>query len=59
MRGLPEEQPVLSQNREEEACVSEEGQSFRGRKTGRRDGKRGYFLQRKNTIITNKQSKNN
>lgn len=31
MRGHPEEQPVLSQSREGEACVSEEGQSFRGR----------------------------
>lgn len=37
MRGLPEEQPVLSQSREEAACVSEEGQSFRGRKRGRRN----------------------
>lgn len=31
MRGHPEEQPVLSQSREGEACVLEEGQSFRGR----------------------------
>lgn len=31
MRGHPEEQPVLSRSREGEACVSEEGQSFRGR----------------------------
>lgn len=30
MRGHPEEQPVLSRSREGEACVSEEGQSFRG-----------------------------
>lgn len=31
MRGYPEEQPVLSLSREGEVCVSEEGQSFRGR----------------------------
>lgn len=31
MRGHPEEQPVLSRSREGEACVSEEGQSFRDR----------------------------
>lgn len=31
MRGHPEEQPVLSRSRGEEACVSEEGQSFRDR----------------------------
>lgn len=28
MRGHPEEQPVLSRSREEEACALEEGQSF-------------------------------
>lgn len=31
MRGHPEEQPVLSQSREEAACVSEEDQYFRER----------------------------
>lgn len=29
MRGHPKEQPVLSRCKEGEACVSEEGQSFR------------------------------
>lgn len=37
MRGLPEEQPVLSPSRGEEACESEEGQSFRERQRGKRN----------------------
>lgn len=43
MRGHPEEQPVLSQSKEGEACESEEGQSFKKKKEleGSRRRKRG------------------
>lgn len=47
MRGHPEEQPVLSLSREGEACVSEEGQSFRGRKRGIRMKKYLNFREQK------------
>lgn len=44
MRGPPEEQPALSHSREEEACVSEEGQSFRGGEKNRMAMRRDFSL---------------
>lgn len=49
MRGHPEEQPVLSQSREGEACVSEEGQSFRGREE--KEGGEGVTMKKELNIL--------
>ncbi len=56
MRGHPEEQPVLSRSREEAACVSEEGQSFRERERERNEERRlkeqtVYFRKKQNNTI--------
>lgn len=50
MRGLPEEQPVLSQNTEGGACESEEGQSLAGKKEKDTRGGDLSFFYMKETI---------